>query len=491
MSMRASPLWESLRHRPEIWIIPLVVFGCFFPALDLFFVLDDFDLLGPAVGARFQQNPWGVFTGMSYAHYSPVTGIWNGGLSALFGSHPAPYHAASLLLLSLAGILVASLLRSYGMKGFAPLGGATFFLLNPAMIEVPLWLTGANFYFWLVCFLCLSLLAWDRYLRTGTTLGLFLTLLFLLLASFTHSLAVIAPFALLFRGLLLPRKEKAISPKNLAWSLAGVFLLSALGLSVPRFLLGAFDQPLQVPSLIEPLLTLPLGLWRMFFGVIQHPHGADILAPGIFLLILLPALFIVRTRWRTVAFGLLITLTALVLVPALTGATASATVSRFRYMVLPGFGFSFLVGAALQHLQDSQIRGGILLRILLPCLLIGSLGAYFFRAASVYFPVFAQQDAFVEYCTNNYRESLLDFLKREPGAKIAIQDVRLIAGYPLDARRNNLHLQDTTFSAVHRFLFGHRPEITNRVFFAPLGRPMPLGVKYRFTIKDGRLVDFG
>ncbi len=160
---------------PAALVSVALSFACFFPLLSYGFTDQDtlLNIRAAKVASpaelldQFGMKLTGGLAGETANFYRPVVNLAFVAMRAAFEWSPSGYHAVSLLLHALNGVLVAALaaviarrLGSAAPRGFAVLA-ATVFLLHPVSVEVvPAIARQGDL--WLTLFLLTSVLAYDR-----------------------------------------------------------------------------------------------------------------------------------------------------------------------------------------------------------------------------------------------------------------------------------------------------------------------------------------
>ncbi len=111
----------------------LLTFVLYWPALRIFFSLDDLQYLMKAAG--FDESPFGLRRLISVRLF--FTGAWR-----LFDGRPWPYHIISLVLHAANGWIVFLLARRLGLREIAARAASVLFVATPVAFLPLHWISG-------------------------------------------------------------------------------------------------------------------------------------------------------------------------------------------------------------------------------------------------------------------------------------------------------------------------------------------------------------
>lgn len=154
---------------------------------------------------------------------NPVNTLFLALLWPLFGTDPAPYHVAVLLLYAATALLARAWLRGRGASETAALLGGVLFLVWPLHAEPVAWLSAVGEV--LVGFFSLAaLVAWDRAAPDNKGSGIWVAVAALAAtgAVLSKEAAFVLPALLLLSDLTLPQRRMRWPRQLLVWSIAGV-----------------------------------------------------------------------------------------------------------------------------------------------------------------------------------------------------------------------------------------------------------------------------
>jgi Tfp pilus assembly protein PilF len=138
---------ESLEKR-GVFAVAALALLLFLNILPNTFMWDDWDVLfhNPVLRASdgiekiFTANLW-AFAGKNYNYYRPLFLLWDYAALRWFGSNPAGYHAASILMHTLISVLLYLLIRRWSRDDLIALGAALLFAAHPIHTENVCWIT--------------------------------------------------------------------------------------------------------------------------------------------------------------------------------------------------------------------------------------------------------------------------------------------------------------------------------------------------------------
>jgi tetratricopeptide (TPR) repeat protein len=336
-----------LRPKPYQVLLCLVVLGFFVygNTLSFPFVHDDiaFIINNPNI-ARWDNILDAFLTpGVGFASFKIVTPYYRPVLEvlyrleyALWGTHPAGYHAVNILLHAVNGFLVYLLMLSWAFSGRMALGVAVFFLVHPLQSEAVACFSGISNLaagFFMLAAVLYYVRARDparggrRFLFWLSSAAAFVA------ALFTKEQAVTLPlFLLLFEWI---QRGDAAGRKGWLKRLGLFFLLTALFLAwrahlFPVPLAGLFDNPEEfrlrlwaIPQtflVYAGLVVFPAGLHYYRSIDILAVHPSAVLAASLVVLAVTGILFRMPQALRR---------------QALTGLAWAGAVSVFSFNIVP------------------------------------------------------------------------------------------------------------------------------------------------------------
>lgn len=274
---RKEPGWRSFSPTSLILLLLLLTTLLYARSLQYSFVSDDFDVIVNSARVQSWHNFPSLFTQHLWAnridpahgnYYRPLLLVWFLVNYSLFAGNPAGFHATSLLLQLLAGLLVWRTARALTDDDSVAIIASAIFLLHPLAIESTVFISDANdplcLVFLLAGFLTfLNRGKWRAWLAAAASLTLFA----LALLTKETAIAFIA-FIFLYTVLFPPERRGGALLAALRGALpyAGV---AALYLMLRRIVVGAVTVRAEpVASISTTVLTLPSVIWtylRHFF----------------------------------------------------------------------------------------------------------------------------------------------------------------------------------------------------------------------------------
>ena len=290
----------------------------YFPPYARAWVGDDYVQLGyilPFVARPFTALQLFNPTTLGW-YYRPLQNLWFLANRLVFGLNPAAFYWQLLLWHALATALVYRTARQWGIRPFAAACAAALFAIHGHYVDVVAWVSSVAIVMTAV-FSLLSLSFYLDYRRRPQNKSLWLTLLFFVLALFSHEEAILLPIFLLLLNFLplSPRHRRTRSPAHLlilTTMLALTAVMVIIQFTRPNLTIDISQTPAtQWLSLLSPL---QFGqFWRdtavhltLLFN--QQPlmgSGAWLFGWGV--LLLLGVWFWVATptgRWGLLWFGL-------------------------------------------------------------------------------------------------------------------------------------------------------------------------------------------
>jgi tetratricopeptide (TPR) repeat protein len=330
----------------------LVVYG---QAVTFDFVWDDHHFIVGNDAIKSLANIPAFFGQEVDGLYRPLRTTLYAVAYALFGLHPAPYHAMGLVLHTAGSLLVWAILRQCGAAPPAALFGALAFALHPVHLENFVFVTSA---FDLPGVLCVLIALWLELGASGSGLRRIASTIVFGLGLLCAENAAVYPllWALVTRLAAPPRAPQGSS----AYALTLLLICAAYAL-VRTLVVGRIARPPAAApdywAVQAAMMVVYLHYWRLL--LLPYPlspvHPVAALARsfcGICALagLLSAALMIVAVRLRRAvplaAVGVLWFYAALLpnsnLIP-------TGTLVAERYLYLPSVGFAFLAAALLSE----------------------------------------------------------------------------------------------------------------------------------------------
>lgn len=180
------------------------------------------------VGEAFSRPFFPVSRERSQRYYRPLVTISLMLDAARGGTEPRAYHLTNVVLHALASALLVLALRAMRFSLPLSLGGALVFAVHPAMTEAVAWIPGRCDTLLGVFVLC-GVIAFMRYVASGSRLALALHGVALLAALFTKEAALVLPFGLALWVSLVERRAATLRSAAvlLAWAIPlAVWLVS-------------------------------------------------------------------------------------------------------------------------------------------------------------------------------------------------------------------------------------------------------------------------
>jgi hypothetical protein len=252
------------RQTQWLWLVPALVLATHFGALSVWFAQEDFLYLHQALGS--DPTP-------SWAARFLSLNLWFRALANVFGPNAAVFHAASLVLLAIMGLLVAMLMRRF-VKG-APAVATGALVVTSAVVFVPVRWASANSDLLTAALLggALLVLAGD-----GSTRRRWLAPVLFVLALWSKEVAVGAAPLLALRELRGP---------NRSWIRASLYLVVAA--------LVALLAPWRMAGYSTDWAAVPANFARYVAVIVLAPLAAQTSSEGTW----------VRQPWIALAGGVL------------------------------------------------------------------------------------------------------------------------------------------------------------------------------------------
>ncbi|MCB8983110.1 MAG: hypothetical protein H6659_04755 [Ardenticatenaceae bacterium] len=180
----------------QIFVLGLILAGMviYFPPYARAWVGDDYVQLGYIL--NFVARPFTAFqlfnpTTLGW-YYRPLQNLWFLANRLVFGLNPAAFYWQLLLWHALAAALVFRTARQWGIRPFAAACAAALFAVHGHYVDVVAWVSSVAIVMTAV-FSLLSLSFYLDYLHRPRNSRLWLSLLFFILALFSHEEAILLP----------------------------------------------------------------------------------------------------------------------------------------------------------------------------------------------------------------------------------------------------------------------------------------------------------
>jgi hypothetical protein len=270
-----TKLTSSSRHTAGVCSIIAISVITYLPAVDNFFISDDFTIF-PILQTAGQNPRW--FFQSTTEFFRLMSYIYFGACFKLFGLSPEPYYWSGIALHALVSLLVYFLVLKITGRSLAAWAAAVFFAAYERHQEAVMWISAANET--ILTLSCLVfLLLWRRAIERNSATQLVLTHVIFVIALFSKEAAVVLlPLAML--GLLLEGYSlHAVLRKSIALLvITGAFAALWLSLTHRNFFItgghyafGWHFFPIYIRSLARLLSqTIPLvAAWC----VIRYRHS--------------------------------------------------------------------------------------------------------------------------------------------------------------------------------------------------------------------------
>ncbi len=229
--MGASPEAREpiLDQGASVWPAAAVVICAalvlYWPALSAGFLWDDDTQIEGNVSLRTLAGLWSIWTDPgSQMQYYPISYslYWIG--YQLWGSSPVGYHAVSVSLHAICGVLVMGVFKRLALRG--ALAAALVFTLHPVQLESIAWVAEQRTPL-STAFYLLAVLAWARHLDTGCRRAYAAALICFGLAGLSKTMVVTFPLVLVLWTLW--REPDRWKERLLAWApFFGLALIMAM-----------------------------------------------------------------------------------------------------------------------------------------------------------------------------------------------------------------------------------------------------------------------
>ena len=373
-------------------LLTLVVYGQTV-GFDFLSNWDDYQYVtsNPDIRGFSATNLARIFSASYLGNYAPIHLLSYLLDYQLVGLNPAWFHGVNVVLHLANGLLFYLLVQRLTGRTFWAFASAALFLLHPVQVESVAWVTERKN----LLSMFFSLLSWLNYLAycrqdgEGRRLAYFLSLLFLVLALLSKSIAVIVPVLFLLGDYCLatPARRKGVLADKIPFLVVAA-LACAVTMITQSAEMGGGSVDFFEGDLRAKILTMLTVLTR-YLQILFWPSGASLNSVYILyiksrfdgevvgaLLLVVALAFVggyLLRRDRRLFFGFAVFFLGLVPVSQI---VPLATLMNDRYLYFPMLGAAFLAGGLLCRCLDlfvnSRLNPACLLLfcLLLPCLLL-------------------------------------------------------------------------------------------------------------------------
>lgn len=338
-------------------------------------------------------------------YYRPLNLLWFRLNDALFGMHPAGWHATTILLHVTATFLVYVLARRLSGKPFAAAFAALLFAVHPTRHEVVAWISGTTESLWAVLFLS-AFLAYLKSREGYRVRWIMMSCGLYAAALLAKETAIMLPPIVITHAWIygncssesrnITRRSRFLDTVRLAsgYVLVAVAYMAGRirvlhGFSHPQLSLPAATYAYTLPSVLFFYLKqwfFPIQMAEfynvpMWFGF----NATHVLLPAIGLLALAYAIWLWRRQLgsREVIFSSVWVLT--LLLPALDIAVfPHGQLVHDRYLYVPSFGVCLLLGLAVERSANGPQVFGLPRKWLWVTLVLAALLSYEAAKAASY-----------------------------------------------------------------------------------------------------------
>jgi hypothetical protein len=323
-------------------------------------------LSNPSVSGTGRVNTSEIFSNFHLGMYQPLAVLSFAINYRISGDTAWPYIFTNLLLHLLNTLLVYQLMRRW-MKSYVPAGTvALLFAIHPMHVEAVAWISTRSSGLYSLFFLS-GLLVWDKYLDEGLKPKHYLlSLLFMLLALFSKSMAATFPLILFLMDYLKSRKfnAKMILEKLPFLALSVIFGIVAIKAAGSFGHITVLEQDF---NLIQRFFLIIYGIAFYLFKLIvpinlsaiyAFPETANGNLPNyIYSAGIVPILLAIVIRFsgknrREFIFGSLFFLLSISMVLPLFWSRIFITADRYTY--IPYIGLFMIIGRLVSHLYESR-----------------------------------------------------------------------------------------------------------------------------------------
>ena len=358
----------------------LATASAYAPSLGFGFVDDDHGQIVDNPRIRNWQEVPGYFTSSVWAHLTPIIGdlpppfyrplflVWVFTNYQLFGTNPAGWHLAALLLHLLVTVLAYRLVRAITGEAVPAALAAMFFGLHPVHVESVAWVSGVPEPLTAAALLA-STLCYLKGRREDALTWPAASVFLFGLALLAKETAIVLPAVLwTYEVTFAPDREK--NPLR-SRRVAPYAALALIYLVVRRVSLGGTFTP-PIPWAVM-LLTWPSVLWNylrhMLWPVnltivcdlpyVTRVDFRNVILPATAIATLVLAVWIVARRRPAIRFAA-IWMGLLILPPLYLRGIAAGEIAHDRYLYLPSLGLCALVAAGLSRLRGGRVAAVIL-----------------------------------------------------------------------------------------------------------------------------------
>ena len=354
------------------------------PSLGFGFVDDDHSQVVDNPRIRNWHEVPGYFTSNVWAHLTPVVGdlpppfyrplflVWLFANYQLFGTDPAGWHLASVLLHLLATVLAYRLARAITVEAVPAAFAALLFGLHPVHVESLAWISGAAEPLMATALLASILCYLKGREREGPLLWPAASISLFGLALLAKETAIVLPAVLLAYEMTLGvnrEKKRPRLPRLLR--LVPYAALALVYLVVRRASLGGTFTP-AIPWAVM-VLSWPSVLWNYIRHVlwpvnltvvcdlpyVTRLDWRNVILPAIAIAALVAAMWIAARRRPAIGFAAL-WMGLLILPPLYLRGIAAGEIAHDRYLYLPSLGLCVLIALALARLRAGRLAAVIL-----------------------------------------------------------------------------------------------------------------------------------
>jgi tetratricopeptide (TPR) repeat protein len=309
-----------------------------------------------------------VFSSVYVGNYAPVHLLSYMLDYQLAGMDPAWFHGVNILFHCANGLLFYLLVYRLTKKPFWAFAAAGFFLLHPAQVESVAWVSQRKNLLAMFFSLC-SFHSYVSYRqRTGErrSRAYILSAVFLILALFAKSIAVIIPFAFLLYDFFveIPGRRKGCYADKIPFFIA-VAVASVITLYTQSVQMGGGSIDFFEGSITAKILTM-LPVLTSYLQILVWPSPSSLNSiyifhiktgidgEAVFALLVVVALCSVGAylarREQRLFFGFALFFLGLVPVSQI---VPLATLMNDRYLYFPMLGAAWIVGGLLSRLKDT------------------------------------------------------------------------------------------------------------------------------------------
>jgi protein O-mannosyl-transferase len=325
----------------------------------------------------FQSSVWQYFYPGSLAnYYRPLNMLWFRLNDAVFGLHPAGWHATAIGLHLLATFLAYQLARRLTGRPLVATLAALLFAMHPTRHEVVAWVSGTTESLWTVFFFA-ALLAYLKSREGRRVLWMAVSCLLYAAALLSKETAIVLP-ALVFAHAWIYGIRATGEEQPGHWqrfSAASLVMLAYAPLAILYVVvridvLHGFSHALVRSSLWWFALTLPsvlffyLRQWLVpvqvsgFYDLSWQTHFTvlHVLAPLLAIVLVAAVVWFFRRALGTREVAFAVACIVIPLAPALDlTALPAGEMAHDRYFYVPGFGAALLVSLAFAKLARGKV----------------------------------------------------------------------------------------------------------------------------------------